>query len=140
LALDFSRNIDSNNDIDVTQEIAPEVTPCNNGLWYLYGAITNPQCGSIPDASSSSSSSDKHVLADALVGLFVGFALLVVVVGFIYYKWIAKGQSETAGKSGMGMELNDTQPSIPVAVPAAQLTVETPANTSGETTKTTHEI
>jgi len=135
---DFALNFNVQPSADTLQVTNQPVTPCQNGLWYLFGDVPSQSCGTIPDASASSSSSDKTALADGLVGLFVGSALLMVVVTFIYYKWIAKGQPTDTIKSGMGMELN-TMPndtaSAPVAVAPAQLSAV--AETSSGDTKST---
>jgi len=130
-AIDFSAPEPQQNiEIDISQ-----VTPCNNGLWYLKGSIPNAvdrQCGNIPDATASASSTNKVAVADALVGIFVGGALAMIVAAFIYYKWIAKSHPDTSGKTGMGMELNTVEATAPVvAVPASQLSAPE-TNTTAE--------
>jgi len=108
-----------------------QVSPCFKGEWYLAGNIPLHQrsCGEAPDSGSGGGSSNKKALADGLVGLFVGGACSILVVGYIYYKCISKNKTEPETGTGKGLELSSMPAdSAPVAVPAAKLTADTPTN------------
>jgi len=131
MAIDFSVVPELYSVFSVTQ-----VSPCSHGLWYLIGNIpvAQRQCGSIPDDSASNDDSNKkYQTANGLVSLFVIISCGIVIVGFIYYKWIAKPSVHGTAHHNKELELHDTN--VPVAVPAMQMPIvaETATETATET-------